>query len=687
MSLGFQNLPILKTVLAFIVGIILSDQFPQDSIVIKYLLFPLFNTSLFLVMFLKKEPFLKSLIILLSLTICGVMHHSMCTLEFSNSHFSKDEKASFLIYQIEESNKTKNGYKLTTSVKFTGSHIDTIRPSTGNLVVYQKNGIAPKVGDQFITTSRFLIEKKNKNPHVFDYKSFLENKNIYHRMYADSLSTLQLGYNENSYKAIFSNLRKDCLKTFETHLKDLNQLSIASAMILGQRDLITDDLYSAFTDTGAVHVLAVSGLHVGIVSGFVLLLFKILKKRTKTIIIIECTVSIICVWVFALLTGAAPAVIRAALMFSLLLIGRSINRFAHTFNILGLAALSILLFNPKYLFQVGFQFSFLALTGIIYFFPYLRSLISTKSKLLNYIWDLSGVAISAQLLVAPLAVFYFHKLPIYFILSGIIAIPAALAILLLGISLLFFDCVFSSEFFLTICTGKIFGDVISIFNILILKIQSLPYCSANDLWISATSVVLIYSAILWLGLFLKAKKPKYLIVTVLFLGIQMCTHLYEDYKIMSEKKMIVYDIYKASLIQFINNGYIAEIGSLNTISPTKSYLTTNSNLYHRKTKFISTKEMGLQTKEYFNMVGDLFFIYEPLESILNYNWSKPLDLLILNSNSYLDIEKIKSLGPIKEIVVDGSIGKQKSKMLRKSASKYSIPIHFTSQQGAYERIW
>jgi len=221
MSLGFQKFPILKLVITFIIGISLAH-YIDIEINLKYF-FLLVTTAIILLLFFKINAFYKSVLILLAFLLCGVLHYNLNTLDYSYAHFSKNNTSSILIYHVDDFQKTKNGYNISAIVDYIGSDIDSLKECSGKIQVYSKLNKPPEVGQQFLTTDSYYLQQENKNPRVFDYKSYLSNQNIYHKMYSDSLRNTDLCINKNNSKVIFTNFRETCSEIFRTHIHNHNQ--------------------------------------------------------------------------------------------------------------------------------------------------------------------------------------------------------------------------------------------------------------------------------------------------------------------------------------------------------------------------------------------------------------------------------------------------------------------------------
>ena len=674
-------MPLVKVAIAFSIGIIIGNLTNDSLSHHKEFLIFLIGYSILSCRILKKLTLLKSVHWLSIFLLCGVLHYHFTSLIYQVKHFSNVE-SEIIGFRVEDINQTKSGLRLLSSVEYAGHHPDSLYRVKGRLMVYTKGVIdSLSTGDLIIARDKSFLEKANTNPHVFDYKNYLNHRAIYHRMHIDSSEYILTENHNLSILQEAGKIREKCLLVLQNHLSDAN-LAVAAAMILGERKLLDDELYDAFTDTGAVHVLAVSGLHVGIVSSIIFFAFKFFNRNSRMTIYTKVVLSITSVWTFAMLTGMAAAVTRAGIMFTLLLIGQALLRKTNSFNILACAAMIMLAYDPHYLFQAGFQFSFLALIGILYFYKPISRLFVSQHSWLNKVWGLIAVSISAQLLVSPLAIFYFHKLPNYFWLTGIVAVPAAFAILTLGLSLLGAHFLLGSASIATQSLGSVLEFTIKWFNNFIFGIQQIPFCSADNLWLSRSSLVLIYSALLLLSFYMKFKKPKIIIMMTATLLAQSVLHISEKRYEHQKDVVFIYDSYRSSIIDIYKNGYANSIHQDDMDDKQISYINKNNRLYHRIAGNTNLSEMNIDTMHNLMNINNHLILLYPTQINLKYCMSDSIDLAILSETSYNNIDKLTKLYPVKKFVLDGTIKNDKY-WLRNQIEAKGIPTHLTSMHGAY----
>jgi len=249
-----------------------------------------------------------------------------------------------------------------------------------------------------------------------DYLAYMHSQNIYHVLYADSILT---GDRQNSLHARAALIQSRFAQQLCTLIPDSSIQAIALAMFLGEKSELSQDLKMHFSVAGASHILAISGMHIGIIYLILNLLFRWLhlflqgKKLKYTIILIL-------LLVYMGITGATPAVVRATLMFGILLVMKLLKLRHHILNVVALASLIQMLADPSVVYTVSFQLSYLAVSGIIILYPQFEKRIQTPWKALNHVYSCIGITLCATIATAPLVWINFGAFPVYFLLTNIL---------------------------------------------------------------------------------------------------------------------------------------------------------------------------------------------------------------------------------------------------------------------------
>ena len=247
----------------------------------------------------------------------------------------------------------------------------------------------------------------------FDFKKYYAHQNVYHQGFFKSGEWLSTGENKGNFLFAWSYQWRDILKKrFDAYFKNQEAKGVAEAIVFGYKEDLDQDWMDAFSKTGTIHVLAVSGLHVGII--FFLLSNILGLSRSKGCSLqLKSALAVLSLFFYALFTGVSPSVSRAALMYSTVIVGKAIGRDSSIYNTLCFAAFILVLIDPMSIFNVGFQFSFLAVVGIVFYNDYFRTLLPQSTWLGDRIVSLLAVSMAAQLVTFPLGLYYFHQFSNY----------------------------------------------------------------------------------------------------------------------------------------------------------------------------------------------------------------------------------------------------------------------------------
>jgi competence protein ComEC len=270
------------------------------------------------------------------------------------------------------------------------------------------------------------------NPGAFDYQGFLKNRRIFSQGFVRSDDFQIEKTPVGGSQAVAARWRRRAeVKLQEARLSDGSR-AMAQALILGQKRDLDRDVMDRFSTTGVIHILAVSGLHVGIV----LLMVQLVLNRIPwpyRFRWVPAVLSAVAVWLFALITGLSPSVNRAATMFSFLAVGKVMGRHVPSLHGLLTSAFVLLLLFPGYLFEVGFQLSYAAVAGILLVQPWLALWVQSRWMLVRKAWEMTSVTVAAQLTTFPLGMFYFAKFPFWFIPANWVVLPVLPLVLGAGI--------------------------------------------------------------------------------------------------------------------------------------------------------------------------------------------------------------------------------------------------------------
>ena len=380
------------------------------------------------------------------------------------------------------------------------------------------------------------------NPNQFDYRQYLANKGIYHRHYLLPLQFQKIGAAPpNPLLAASIHLRRHLDGLLRERVGERQEYAISSALILGVKDDLDNAIRNAYANTGTMHVLAVSGLHVGLIY---LLLAWVLGRfaPTRRQRVLQAVLVLSFLWTYAFLTGLSPSVLRAVVMFSMVAVAAAIRRQTNIYNTIAIAAAALLLWNPYNLKEVGFQLSFLAVLGIVYLQPRLYRLWETDNYMLDKVWTWFTVAVAAQLATLPLGLLYFHQFPVYFWFANLVVVPAATLVLYTGLAALAFSWVPGVSMVLfSLHSGLIRG--MNWFN---LQVQDLPYALLNGIDITQLQTWLLYTLMLLLLLFLALRKLRYFALATAVVAVLSAQAIAEALQQKEQAVLAIYNVRRAT---------------------------------------------------------------------------------------------------------------------------------------------
>ena len=346
----------------------------------------------------------------------------------------------------------------------------------------------PQLCDRYLINTK-ILRPNNGGLEGFDYGKYLARNGLCGVAY---LYTNNIKYHSTEQPSGFIQrsylLRDKLIYQLESIGLKGSQLAIISAIILGEKGLLSNDVRDTFSAAGVSHILVVSGMHVGFIFLIIMWLMSIMSHRRRWIVVV---LGSIVLWSYALLTGLAPSVVRATFMFSMMLLFRVMGEKYRVKHALCLSATILILINPNVLFNVGFQLSYLAVCGIVYFYPLLYKRISTlKSRPLRWILSSVAVTVSTQIFTLPIVIYNFNQFPIYFILSNLFVTAFAPFLFLGGIALLLLSYIPH----LGVGAGWLMNYVVMIFEYIIHLIVSIPF-STIKIYLSLLEVICLYFVI------------------------------------------------------------------------------------------------------------------------------------------------------------------------------------------------
>ncbi|WP_035096716.1 ComEC/Rec2 family competence protein [Aquimarina megaterium] len=528
------------------------------------------------------------------------------------------------------------------------------------------------IGNTYTTFTALKPIPRALNPYQFDYSKYLHTQYISHKIVVLPHQLIDNHKIEYSLGYLANQIRKTSNLKLSKYNFNSTQLSIINALLLGQRQDISQDVFDNYRDAGAIHILAVSGLHVGIILLLLNLILKPLNRYHKNGKIIKLILTILSLWCFAIIAGLSPSVLRAVTMFSFLAIGIKIRSKTSIYNSLFISLFILICFNPLLLFSVGFQLSYLAVFAIAWIQPLLFKIYKPRFYLSKKLWETFTVTMAAQLGLLPLTLLYFHQFPLLFFMSNLIILPFLGGILGFGILVILLA-------YLNILPGSIatlFGDCINIMNIIIEWIANQESFVIKNIPFSTSMCIVSYLTIILLVMMFKKYERKKLYG----LGVSIITLfsvlIYEKYVISNLEELIVFHNQRNTTLGILENQQFRIYSKDSIAVKTQHFLFGNY-----LTKNQATLDTVMQLKNIYQYKKQTIMVIDST-SIYAIKSFYP-DIIILSNSPKIHLDRvIDSLHP-KQIVVDASNYKSYIDQWEISCKKQKIPFHRTDKKGAF----
>ena len=557
-------------------------------------------------------------------------------------------------------------------------HNDSVKPCRTKAMLYiTKNEKSKAIvyGDKLICYTKLATPVSPQNPHEFHYKNYLSRKGIHLQGFVNATAWETLGQKGGSFIFRIANqLRNKFLAIFVAANMDTDELGVISAILLGCDDKLEPNLVQSYASTGASHILCVSGMHVGIVYMMLSFLLAFLN-RNKRQRIIRSLLLVLAIWLYACITGLFPSVMRAATMFTFVALGGIIERNTNSYTSLLASLFFLLLLNPLLIFQVGFQFSYLAVFGIVWMQRPLKSLYNARTKIGSHVWDIITVSLAAQLLVSPLSMFYFHQFPNYFLLTNVAVISLAPVVVIGGIVVLVASL---WEFaYHWISLGLIY--VIKTMNWIIVHIEALPYSVTANIHISTGQVLLLYGLILAAFYAFLYQNKKALFVSFCCAICLVGIGIDKRHQTKDQKMLMVYHTRAGYIIDCIEGKSSSLFGDSATVFDTELYRYNiqNNHIYHQirsVNKFHNQRFISFQGKT-------IFILSDPVYPEKN-NPKIKIDYLILTYKN-ISIEAVQNLFDFELLVFDSKLPFYITTQFKQICRKENIAFHDLKENGAF----
>ena len=669
--------PLAKITIGFILGILLAYYWDF----IPYLIFLLLGLGIVCLVIshstISKWKVAKSLFGIFSFFISiliGITTSVIHKETYNPKHYThqindveKEHELSIILIEKLKSSQKNIRYKAT--VKQLGS-----KKSYGKIIINIRKDCHPQeyyIGSHLKIIGTVYKNRETINPNQFDYGRYLENQEIYAQLYTNS-NQIKVGERDYTIWSSISNFRTTIIRNLEKSNFKSEELNIVIALILGQQQDISPEIVKDYQYAGAVHILSVSGLHVAFILMFITFLLKPIPNSKKGSLL-KVIIIVLFLWFFGILAGLSPSVVRSVTMFSFVAIGTHLRRTVNIYHTLLVSMLLILLVQPSFLFDVGFQLSYLALFFILWLQPILAGIWLPKNKIASYFWDIITVSFAAQIGAMPLSIYYFHQFPGLFFITNLIVIPMLTIILGLGV-LVVLIASFST---VPIYLAKPLEWAIYGLNYIIHWVASFESFIIKNISFNREMLFCSYLVILFAILWIQKPYFKRLILAMISTLLLQGVFIKTKYITTTQNECIVFNMKKNTLISerkgnqvtlYSNDSILEKCDNNVTI---QSYLVGNfCKIQYKK---VLNNVMLINTKKVFI-----------LDSTTVYDSNIKPDILIITQSSKINLERLLKVWKPKQIVVDGSNFKSYVKFWEATCIKEKIPFHNTNEKGFYK---
>lgn len=526
------------------------------------------------------------------------------------------------------------------------------------------------VDDRLLVSSKFTAFSPPLNPHQFDYRKLMNNRGIYRQVVLQDHNYCRLDSNNSTIKGKAHQLRRLISTKLEAHGFEKEELAIIQALLLGQRHDISIEVYENYAAAGVIHILAVSGLHVGII--LVLLNWALSPLRFFGYgVFLRFLLLLVFLWGFAVLAGLSPSVVRAVTMFSFVGLGMQLKRRTNIMNTLFISFFLLLLIRPQHLFEVGFQLSYIAVLSIILFQPMLSRLWWPRNRAAKYFWDISTVTVAAQVGVFPLSLYYFHQFPGLFFLSNLAILPFLGFVLISGLGILMLALLD----FLPNILVEAYTEAIAIINRVVAWIAEQEIFLFEGIPFSWFQTLATYLFLFALFHFVKRKDKNHLVFLLGCVLLVQGSFIFEQYQTRS-RELVVFHKYKGTVLGEKYSENLKLSHGLDAL-PEDLSLIRNYVIGER----IDQIETAGLSNIYFP--GEAYLLAVDSSGIYQIPAFDPRYVLLINSPK-INLERMLQEIQPQQIIADGSNYPSYVDRWRKTSAERGIPFHTTAELGAYK---
>jgi len=545
-TLFLKRSPFIRIVFPFIIGIYIGHNLEVPLFYLALLIIVFLVGYLVFVQWMKGKVLygyrhLSGVLSFTILILIGILYLQLRRPLIIDSN----DKVTAKIEVIDHIGQTKTNDKFEVYLRSTVDSLSRYQNLKG--IVYlpiDTSGIRPAIGDNIVINGRFIPFTEPEHPFTFDYSNYLKNHRIAFRImghyYAEAANVIP----RVNLMIWVAQVKKYLLDTFVAHGMSGKDLAILNALYLGDKSKLSYEQKDAFADAGAMHLLAVSGLHVGIIYLLLLNLVGLFGLKKGSAVVAFLVIAVL--WLYALVTGFSASVLRASIMFTILEIGRLSRLKTGVFNLLGASMFIILIIEPLSVFNIGFWLSHCAVASIVSFYPKINKCLYFKFPPFRWLWSIVAVSIAAQIGTVPISLYAFHEFPLYFLASNILLIPIVSPLLIMAV----LASVFSFSTTVLELIVPALGEGIAYMEVVAMVINGLPNATLTNLYLPWWQLIFIYLSLVLLLIYLDYRHLKYLMSFLISLVVLIATFYVVDMQ-QVDQAIIVANVKNKSVVNYI----------------------------------------------------------------------------------------------------------------------------------------
>jgi len=592
----------------------------------------------------------------------------------NNEWFGHETKASAYLARITEAPIEKDKtWKISVAVldAFKDGHI---QQTTGQAFIYTyKDGkpVSLHKGDTILVPNKWQPIKNPGNPFEFDYAHYCARNNLYYQQFvAENQLSLYTAGKPNDL-SIIEQAHNWSMQQLDHYIQDSATKGLIQAMLLGDEVNLDEHLLQAYSETGIVHIIAISGANVTIF--FFVISFLLWWLKDKKHLWIKYAVALPLVWFYVLMAGAPPSAIRAAAMFTILAVGYTLQKNGNSLNTLFATAVILLLAQPMWLFSVGFQLSFVAVLSLVLFYNHVYKLYTPIHKISRALWSTIAASIAAEILVAPLVIYYFHLFPLLFIIANVIAYIFMGVVLILGMLIVAFSIIPA----VATVIGVVTTFLVTWFDKIVYWLQELNPASFHFLQLSAPELILLYIVITGACVFILKKKKPALFISLSTACLLLLSFCRNEWIALHQERLVVYNIGKSSYVELIQGKYYSILHDDSIALDKKNYTLkpahTNWQAWRPGKTNISKEIMSIGNQT-------VLFLNQPVNTTNHF----PVDYLVVSCDEKeIDASRLQQIFSPKLTVLGNNYNRKQLERLTAMFHAQNMTVYTVANDGAF----